>query len=179
MQLPGRQRCSRIGSSAVPTLARFSHKPDEESLGQTGQSTIDMSLSIEIQRNSDPGHAGVVTIKLSGSLDTATAPELEQQMTSCLAGRVNDLVFDLAGLKFVSSAGLRLFQVARKQMVARGGGHASFINMQPQVQEVFAIIQSLPGIGVFKDIEALDRYLATRPTANYWPGMENKPPGTA
>ena len=131
-----------------------------------------MSLSIEIQKNPDPRHAGAVTIKLIGSLDTETAPELERQMTLCLAGPVNDLVFDLAGLKFVSSAGLRLFQVARKQMVARGGGRASFINMQPQVEEVFAIIQSLPGIGVFKDLEALDRYLATRPRPNVWPGTQ-------
>ena len=131
-----------------------------------------MSLSIQIQNNSDPRHAGAVTIKLIGSLDTATAPELDRQMTLCLTGPVNDLGFDLAGLKFVSSAGLRLFQVARKQMVARGGGHASFLNMQPQVEEVFVIIQSLPGIGVFKDIEALDRYLATRPRPNLWPGTQ-------
>ena len=131
-----------------------------------------MPLSIQIQKNSDPRHAGAVTIKLIGSLDTETAPELDRQMTLCLAGPVNDLVFDLAELKFVSSAGLRLFQVARKQMVARGGGHASFINMQPQVEEVFAIIQSLPGIGVFKDLEALDRYLATRPRPNFWPGTQ-------
>ncbi len=131
-----------------------------------------MPLSIEILNNTDPRHAGVVTIKLAGSLDTETAPELDRQLTACLAKPVNDLLFDLAELKFVSSAGLRIFQVARKQMVARGGGHASFINMQPQVEEVFAIIQSLPGIGVFKDIEALDRYLATRPRPNYWPGTQ-------
>jgi anti-sigma B factor antagonist len=138
------------------------------------QPTIDMSLNIEISNNSDPHPPGTVTIKLSGSLDTSTAPELERQMGLVLAKPVNDLVFDLADLKFVSSAGLRIFQVARKQMVARGGGHASFVNMQPQVQEVFAIIQSLPGIGVFKDPEALDRYLATRPRPNYWPGTEKK-----
>lgn len=131
-----------------------------------------MSLSIQIQNASDPRRAGAVTITLIGSLDTETAPELDRQIASCLAGPVNDLVFDLAGLKFVSSAGLRLFQVARKQMVARGGGRASFINMQPQVEEVFAIIQSLPGIGVFKDLEALDRYLATRPRPNVWPGTQ-------
>jgi anti-sigma B factor antagonist len=131
-----------------------------------------MSLSIEIQKNTDPRHAGVITIKLIGSLDTATAPELESQLIACLAKPVNDLVFDLAELKFISSAGLRLFQMARKQMVARGGGHASFLNMQPQVEEVFAIIQSLPGIGVFNDIEALDRYLAGRPRPNYWPGTQ-------
>jgi anti-sigma B factor antagonist len=131
-----------------------------------------MSLDIQIENNADPRRAGTVTVKLSGSLDTATAPELDTQMIACLAKPVNDIVFDLADLKFVSSAGLRIFQMVRKQMVARGGGNASFVNMQPQVAEVFAIIQSLPGIGVFKDVEALDRYLASRPAPNYWPGTK-------
>ncbi len=134
-----------------------------------------MPLEIQIQKGTDGPTAGTVTIKLIGSLDTATAPELERQMVACLAGRVSHLLFDLAELTFVSSAGLRLFQMARKQMVARGGGQASFVNMQPQVEEVFAIIQALPGIGVFKDVEALDRYLATRPSPNVWPGTQIKP----
>ena len=120
-----------------------------------------MPLEIQIQKDADPKKSGVVTITLIGSLDTATAPELDRQLMECLAGRVSDLVFDLAGLKFVSSAGLRLFTVARKQMVARGG-HASLINMQPQVEEAFAIIQSLPGFNLFRDLAALDRYLAER-----------------
>ena len=128
-----------------------------------------MPLEIQISKSVNSPKSGAVTIKLVGSLDTATAPELDRQMIQCLAGPVNDLVFDLAGLQFVSSAGLRLFSVARKQMVARGG-RASFIHMQPQVEEVFAIVQSLPGITVFKDLDALDRYLATR---------QGLPPGSA
>lgn len=121
-----------------------------------------MPLKIEIEKNPDPKRAGVVVIKLIGSLDTATAPELDRELVACLAGPVNDLVFDLAGLKFVSSAGLRLFSVARKQIVARGGGRVSFINMQPQVQEVYAIVESLPGFALYKDIASLDRYLDSR-----------------
>jgi anti-anti-sigma factor len=118
-------------------------------------------MPLEILKSADPQRPGVVTIKLVGSLDTATAPELDAELVKTLAERVNDLVFDLGQLKFVSSAGLRLFSVARKQLVARGG-HASFINMQPQVQEVFAIVESLPGFKLFNDIAALDRYLDSR-----------------
>ena len=43
-----------------------------------------------------------------------------------LAGPVTDLVFDLAGLKFISSAGLRVFGNARKSLKERGG-QASFV----------------------------------------------------
>jgi anti-anti-sigma factor len=101
-----------------------------------------MPLTIQIEKGKSFYSSEATIIKLIGSLDTATAPELEREMTKTLAGPVSDLVFDLAGLNFVSSAGLRLFSVARKQMTQRGS-HATFINLQPQVQEVFAIIQSV------------------------------------
>ena len=115
-----------------------------------------MPLEIQIQNKPGP-----VTIKLNGSLDTATAPELEQKLAPVLAGPNKELVFDLAGLKFISSAGLRAFATARKALRERGG-QVSFVHLQPQIQEVFEIIKALPGVAVFKDIAELDAYLAAR-----------------
>ena len=120
-----------------------------------------MPLEIQILKDLNPGNAGAIHVKLTGSLDTATAPELERQLTPVLAGEVTDLVFDLAELKFISSAGLRVFSTARRQLRERGG-QASFIHLQPQIQEVFDIMKSLPGIGIFQDVAELDRYLAAR-----------------
>lgn len=121
-----------------------------------------MSLEIKIQPNNEARPGGdVVTIRLTGSLDTATAPELERQLEMVLAGPVKDLVFDLAGLKFISSAGLRVFSAARKQIRSRGG-QVSFLDLQPQIQEVFEIIKALPGVALFKDYAEMDRYLAAR-----------------
>jgi len=120
-----------------------------------------MPLEIQIQKSIRSPDTGAVTVKLTGSLDTATAPELDRQLAPVLAGPVKDIVFDLAQLKFISSAGLRVFSIARKQLKERGG-QASFVNMQPQIQEVFEIMQSLPGVAVFKDIAELDSYLAAR-----------------
>jgi len=119
-----------------------------------------MPLEIQIQRNVAP-NPGVVTVKLTGSLDTATAPELERQLAPVMGGGVKELVFDLAQLKFISSAGLRVFSTARKTLKERGG-QASFVNMQPQIQEVFEIMKSLPGVAVFKNVAELDQYLAAR-----------------
>jgi anti-sigma B factor antagonist len=124
-----------------------------------------MPLEIQIVKNVSPQHTGAVTVKLTGSLDTATAPDLERQLAPVLAGPVKDLVFDLAQLKFISSAGLRVFSTARKQLKERGG-QASFIHMQPQIQEVFEIIKALPGVAIFKDVAELDRYLAARQRAH-------------
>jgi len=120
-----------------------------------------MPLEIQIQKDAGPTNAGAVTVKLTGSLDTSTAPELERQLAPVLSTTVTDLVFDLAQLKFISSAGLRVFATSRKQLKERGG-QASFIHMQPQIQEVFEIMKSLPGVRVFTDVAELDRYLVAR-----------------
>src|SRR5216117_3321701 len=127
-----------------------------------------MPLEIQIQQTVGGQKAGPVTVKLGGSLDTATAPELERQLSSVLSGPARDLVFDLADLKFISSAGLRVFAMARKQLKERGG-QASFVHLQPQIQEVFEIIKALPGIAIFKDVTEMDRYLAARQRAHQPP----------
>ena len=120
-----------------------------------------MPLEIQTINQSASGKMATVTVKLNGSLDTATSRELERQLTPFLNGSVHDIIFDLAQLNFISSAGLRVFSNARKQMKARGG-QTSFVNMQPQIQEVFEIMQSLPGVRVFQNEVELDRYLAAR-----------------
>jgi anti-anti-sigma factor len=118
-----------------------------------------MPLEIKIQRTSGNEGAAAVTAQLNGSLDTATAPELERQMAVVLSGPVRNIIFDLAQLKFLSSAGIRVFSLARKTLQERGG-QASFVNLQPQIEGVFEVVKLLPGIAVFKDAAELDRYLA-------------------
>ena len=129
-----------------------------------------MPLEIQIQKGSG-AQAGAVTVKLIGSLDTVTAPDLERQLAPVLAGGAKDIVFDLAHLNFISSAGLRVFSTTRKTLKERGG-QASFVHMQPQIQEVFEIIKSLPGISIFKSIAEFDQYLAARQQAH----KESRPP---
>lgn len=120
-----------------------------------------MPLEIQILKDSSSRNAGAPTIQLTGSLDTATAPELERQLAPLLAGNIKDIVFDLEQLKFISSAGLRVFSMTRKQLKQRDG-QASFIHLQPQIQEVFDIMKALPGVAIFKNVAEMDRYLAAR-----------------
>lgn len=122
---------------------------------------IAMPLEIEILQSLGGQHPGAITAKLTGSLDTVTAPELERQLAPVLGGKVKDLVFDLTNLKFISSAGLRVFSAARKSIKERGG-QTSFVNMQPQIQKVFEIMKALPGVAVFQNTAELDHYLAVQ-----------------
>jgi anti-sigma B factor antagonist len=73
-----------------------------------------------------------LTIALRGRLDTITAPQLEGELD--LAG-VEEVVFDIAGLDYVSSAGLRLFLTVQKTMAKQG--RMTISGAQTVVREVF------------------------------------------
>ena len=57
----------------------------------------------------------VMTIALSGRLDTVTAPELELEISNALAG-ITELILDLEKLDYISSAGLRVLLSTQKTM---------------------------------------------------------------
>ena len=60
-----------------------------------------------------------LTLVLTGRLDTVTAPELEEVIRTGL-GSAEKLVFDLKGLEYISSAGLRVLLNAQKLMNKQG-----------------------------------------------------------
>jgi anti-anti-sigma factor len=103
--------------------------------------------------------ARTARIHLEGRLDTVTAPQLEKTLEPMLDGRYDNLIFDLARLEFISSAGIRVLVHARRVMKAQQGGFL-MVNMQPQIVKVFEIIKALPGFTIFESQEELDRYLA-------------------
>ncbi len=77
---------------------------------------------------------GLLTIRLTGRLDTKTAPELEKTLLEQSPG-VTTLVFDLKELVYTSSAGLRVFLKAQKLMQKQGS--MKLIHTQPQIMEIF------------------------------------------
>ncbi|MBQ2829840.1 MAG: STAS domain-containing protein [Oscillospiraceae bacterium] len=75
-------------------------------------------------------------IKLSGYLDSGTAPDLEAVLSETLAG-LQSLVLDLEELEYVSSAGLRVILNAQKEMSAQG--QMKLIHVNETIMEVFDI----------------------------------------
>ncbi len=75
------------------------------------------------------------TIAVSGRLDTMTAPELQSQLGD-LPGESKKLVFDFAGLEYISSAGLRVLLGMNKKM-ASVGGEMAVVNANSTVKDVF------------------------------------------
>ena len=120
-----------------------------------------MPLEIQIQQNIGGPNPRAVTVKLIGSLDTATAPEFERRLSPVLAGPVKDLVFDLAQLKFILTAGYRELVKASNKLEQRGG-RLVFVNLQPQIKEVFDIMKLPPDVLIVESVEELDAYLTAR-----------------
>ena len=60
-----------------------------------------------------------LTVALEGRLDTTTAPKLEEELRSSVDG-ITRLVFDLAKLEYISSAGLRVLLAMQKLMNRQG-----------------------------------------------------------
>ena len=113
-----------------------------------------MALSIQ----TDDGPSFTKTLRLAGRLDNDTASELDRELDKVLAGALKVLVFDLGGLEYTTSAGLRSFLRAQKAMRPREG-KVLFLNLQPPVQKVFDIAKAADVASVFKSVQELDEYL--------------------
>ena len=120
-----------------------------------------MALNVLTKITTGADESSRVTYTLEGNLDNATAKTLETKLLTTLAAKPAYLIFDLAKLEYVTSAGIRLFFMAQKQQKAHRG-QVSFVHLQPQIEEVFAIMGSLPDVQIFRSVSELDAYLLAR-----------------
>ena len=122
-----------------------------------------MGLDIQI---SEVGYGGR-RVALRGRPDTETAPTLDERLGPLLASpAVTAALFDLSGLEYIGSAGLRVLIKVRKMLEARGGGMA-VAHLRPAVRQVFDIVKALPSTDVFATDAELDAFLET---------MKRRPP---
>ena len=87
---------------------------------------------MEVKTNAE---GDVLTIRVSGRVDTVTAPDLEAHLKF---GNAKCVVMDLADVPYMSSAGLRLLLAAHKTMLGNGG-EFRVANVQSAVKEVLDI----------------------------------------
>ena len=106
-----------------------------------------------------PPANGVQRVAIGGRLDTHTYAELDQTLAPLLANpAITSLVLDLAGLDYISSAGIRSVFKARKALSARAG-KVLVVNPQPQIQKVFDMVKAVPLGDIFTSAAEADAYL--------------------
>ena len=85
-------------------------------------------MTIEIKKSAEQA-----IIEIVGRLDTITAPALDKTINEDIGGTKN-LVLDLKGLEYISSAGLRVLLSAQKKMQKIGS--MTVTNVCAEVMEV-------------------------------------------
>ncbi len=113
-----------------------------------------MSLDIVITPVANNG----IRISIAGSLDSNTAPELQQSIDAEINESISTTIMDFKDLDFLSSAGLRVI-FKTKKIMDNSGGKFFLVNLQPQIKKVFEIIKALDGMNVFKNQDEMDEYL--------------------
>ena len=86
-------------------------------------------MMIEIKKNGDSA-----VIEIAGRLDATTAPSLDKTINEDISD-VTNLVLDLKGLEYISSAGLRVVLNAQKKMQQKGT--MKITNVCEAVMDVF------------------------------------------
>ena len=94
----------------------------------------------------------------SGQIDSNTYRILEDELDAILAKNPSLIALDLAKVDYLSSAGIRIILKTKKFLTANDG-KLVFMHLQPQIRKVFEIIEALPSMRVFKDIDEMDEYL--------------------
>ena len=92
-------------------------------------------MSLEIAQSTD---GNITTLVLSGDLDTVTAGQLESTVKEILAGEQPGIVFDMGGITYVSSFGLRVIIYTSKAMRAHGARFAIH-SVQDDVMEILKL----------------------------------------
>ena len=77
-----------------------------------------------------------LTVGIEGRLDTTTAPQLEGELRTAVNG-ITELILDLAGLEYISSAGLRVLLSAQKVMNRQGS--MKIRNVKPEIMDIFDV----------------------------------------
>jgi len=76
--------------------------------------------------------------RLSGRLDVLTSPRLEERLEPLMSGEGRKVVLDCEDLRYVSSAGLRVFLSVLRHLQSHGGGVA-LSGLTGQVLELFEL----------------------------------------
>ena len=101
---------------------------------------------------------GAYTIRPEGSIDANTFLILGLEVEEIMKKSPRMLIFDMANVNYVSSAGVGVVLVA-EQDLKPNNGKVLMVNLQPQIRKVFDIVKALPDRQIFKSIEEMDEYL--------------------
>ena len=93
----------------------------------------------------------VSVVKITGRVDSATAPDAEKALQDLLAADRNQLVVDLHDTEYMSSAGLRVL-VTTLKAARKSGGDLKLAQLSGRVKDVLDLAGLTPVFNVYGDV---------------------------
>jgi anti-sigma B factor antagonist len=130
-------------------------------------------LRISVSQAGDQNE--VMILRLDGMLDTLTAPNLDRVIGQLLQQKKYNLVCDLAGVNYVSSAGWGIF-ISHIKEVRENQGDLKLTRLHPDVYEIFELLEFDT---VIKSYESVDKATGDFSTAASLAAEKPTPPAVA
>ncbi len=114
--------------------------------------------NINISLSESAHDQAVSEVRVDGVIDTLTAGELEEVFDSLLKRKRCNVVVDLAGVDYISSAGWGIF-ISHIKDVRTQGGDIKLASMIPDVYEIFELLEFNNVLQTFGSVdEAIDSF---------------------
>lgn len=107
-------------------------------------------IRISLNATEDPG--GVAVVRVDGVVDTMTAGELENVMNSLIDQRRYNIIVDLGGVDYISSAGWGIF-ISNIREIRQNRGDIKLAQMIPSVYEIFELLEFDSILSAFDSVE--------------------------
>lgn len=97
-------------------------------------------------------------VRVTGYVDTTTSHELEKKLNAILERKRYNIVVDLSGVDYVSSAGWGIF-IGEIREIREQQGDLKLAGMSPDVYEVFELLEFQNILEAFPDAQtAVERF---------------------
>jgi anti-sigma B factor antagonist len=93
----------------------------------------------------------VSVMKISGRVDSATAPQVEAALHDLIDSNRHQVVLDLQEVEYMSSAGLRVL-VTMLKAAKKSGGDLKLAQLSVRVKEVLDLSGLTPVFNVYGDV---------------------------
>ena len=107
-------------------------------------------IRISLNATDDPGSVAIV--RVDGVVDTMTAGELENVMNSLIEQRRFNIIVDLGGVDYISSAGWGIF-ISNIREIRQNRGDIKLAQMIPSVYEIFELLEFDSILSAFDSVE--------------------------
>jgi anti-sigma B factor antagonist len=107
---------------------------------------------IKISLDSSGSKGEISVVRVDGVIDTMTATDLEKVMNSLLERRRYNVIIDLGGVDYISSAGWGIF-ISNIREIRQHSGDIKLARMIPNVYEIFELLEFDSILKAFDSVE--------------------------